>query len=203
MRRPLLRIVVCSGLVLLGSAVAWVALSRPDHTALSGVIGALGLFFAVSALMPGIVAVFHIGNYRRLRAGQGGIARWRVSAAEWDRFRAFDRARNAKAPELDNDFSPRKVTPPDGVEIVVGPDQVMIDGSYHLLQGTIRDGVRVAWLDGDPACLEFPMISLPGRTRAPRPYSLRFPVPAAARAEALRVIEHFNADPPLPVAANS
>lgn len=129
----------------------------------------------------------------RLLGGKSAIARWHVSAADWERFRAFDAARSAQHETLLNEFPIRDITPAEGVDVIVGRRQLIVDGSYHALSG-LPSVSAVHWLPApaDPECLEFALAYPRGRFGGTRRMSLRVPVPAASREEGVSVYWHYH-----------
>ncbi len=71
-------------------------------------MGAAGLFLAIMCFFIFIWTLLATVGNARLLAGRGVIARWHVSPAEWEHFRA------AQDLSLRNDLRVRKVTPPNG-----------------------------------------------------------------------------------------
>jgi hypothetical protein len=201
MRDPLRRLLICASLFVVAAGAAWLALS--DGSTASALIGILGLGVAFTAFFVGLDAAYSLRNYYRLSAGRGAIASWHVTAEEWDRFRALDRARARQERKLSNDFPVRRHTPSEGVDIVVGPEHILVDGSYQKLHLAVPDGRAVCWLDGDPDCLEFPIYYGPTRGLPPSYYTLRIPVPVSARAEGRRVLEYFRINGPQPSVTNA
>ncbi|HYG46840.1 MAG TPA: hypothetical protein VD846_02765 [Allosphingosinicella sp.] len=127
----------------------------------------------------------------QLLAGRGGIARWHVSFADWERFRAVDGRQAAIRAELADMLWIRRPTPPDGVEVIVGENGLLVDHSYHDLRpGRLE---RVGWLAGSASCLEFTFAIPAGAEGDVPPPVLRIPVPPGARPEGQRVIDHFGA----------
>ncbi|MGL4437885.1 MAG: hypothetical protein ACRCUE_01300 [Bosea sp. (in: a-proteobacteria)] len=129
----------------------------------------------------------------RLLGGKSAIARWHVSASEWDRFRAFDALRSAQDETLLNELPIRETTPAEGVDVIVGRRQLIVDGSYHALSG-LPSVSAVYWLaaPADPECLEFALVYPRGRFGGTRRMSLRVPVPAASREDGVRVYWHYH-----------
>ncbi|HEX8223245.1 MAG TPA: hypothetical protein VF605_05465 [Allosphingosinicella sp.] len=153
--------------------------------ALGFVLAPFGFFFLVQSL-------FAIRGRALLLAGHRVIARWRVPAAEWDRFRGLDGRRSAEDFDLGNDLWIRRRTPPEGIEVIAGETSVLVDGSYHALRpGGIPDLREVRWLSGSPDCLEFALLYPRGRYVRTVPMTLRVPVPLPARAAAQTVLAHY------------
>ena len=200
MRNPLRRIAICLGLTVLGVALVLLVASRYEQLgqAIGTILGVGGMSLGVVSFFIAIWSLMAAVGYVRLRAGKGMIARWHVSPEEWDRFRAFDAIRAARDPALRNDLHIRKLTPPGGVDVLVGRRQVIVDGSYHSLRRVGNPSLRhVYWLPApaDPACLEFALEYARSRGGTLN-LSLRLPVPPHARADGVRVFEHYNAIAP-------
>lgn len=202
MRNPLHRACICLGLTVAGVVLVLVATSTYPRLgeAVGTIIGILGLTTAIVSFFVAIWSLFAAVGYIRLRAGRDVIARWHISAAEWDRFRAFDAVRAAQDLSLRNDLHIRKPTPADGVEVIVGRRQLMVDGSYHSLRAAIPVLRAVNWLaaPADPECLELALDYPRGRHGGILSLTLRLPVPAQARAAGVLAFEHYRAFVPLP-----
>ena len=161
----------------------------------STIFGVLGIFLAIIPVMSAIWSSMAAVGYARLCAGKGLIARWHITAEQWDRFRAFDAIRAAQDLALRNDLHIRRLTPPAGVDVLVGRRQLIVDGSYHSLRRLGNPSLRhVYWLPApaDPECLEFAVEDARSRGGTLN-LSLRLPVPAHARTDGMRVFEHYNA----------
>lgn len=185
-------------IILLIAAVATVWFVSTHYEQVGKVAGAIfGIVGLTTAAISAFMVIWSLLAWfgrARLLAGRTAIARWHVSAAEWDRFRAFDAIRAGSGPSLRNELKIGAETPREGVDIIVGGRQIAVGGAYHALIGIpiLRD---VYWLPApaDPECLEFALSYPRGRTGGTVDLSLRVPVPAAARAEGLRVFAHYKA----------
>lgn len=197
LRRLIAKTAFAAALAVLGAAAMWVAMRREDSAGpdwISDVLGGGGFFAAACAAIYLAVTLPHVRGAARLLAGHGRIAQWQVGAAEWARFRGFDAGRSGSDTyHLLNTLRPPKRMPPEGLAIVVGEKGVILGRRYGDL-GELR---AVRWLanagepGGAPDCLEFQL-----KARAitgPSLVCYRLPVPAAARAEAARVQQHFAA----------
>jgi hypothetical protein len=159
-------------------------------------IGSIGATAVMFGLVGALMAVFAAIGHARLMSGRGVIARWHVTPEEWDRFRAYDATRSAQHPALLNEMRIRESTPKEGVEVIVGRTQVIVDGSYHTLRFFALPELRgVGWLNApfDPECLEFSLLYPAGRYGGAKRFSLRVPVARSAREEGVRVYHHFHA----------
>lgn len=181
----------CLSLIGVGLLFAGIAVFERLNEPAGTVIGILGLAMAVVFLLLCLWMLVSSIGYSRLMAGKGVIARWHVSAADWDRFRAFDAIRAAEQLWLRNDIRIRKQTPPQGVDIIVGRHSLIVDGSYHHISEKIA-GRQINWINApaDPECIEFPK-SYPHSKGGSIDLTLRVPVPAAARAEGVKVFEFY------------
>lgn len=184
----LLALVASAGLVRLGFGGE--ARTGEHWTSIVPVfIGLAILPFALAIL---IQALFAARGQARLLRGKDVIARWQVFPGEWAQFRALDRIRSAQGFSLGNDMRIRKDAPLDPVEVIVGEKSVLVDGSYHSLSPRGLPELRsVGWLEGPPLCLEFGLLYPRSRYGGTVPMTLRIPVPRSARADALRVVAHF------------
>jgi hypothetical protein len=153
---------------------------------------ALGFTLAPFGFVFLIQSLLATRGRARLLAGHRAIARWHVYPADWERFRELDARRAGEHHSLVNDLRIRKVTPRDGVEVIVGETSLLVDHSYHVLRpGGLPALSEVRWLDGPPACLEFALVYPRGRYGGSLPLTLRVPVPASALGAAQLVFDHF------------
>lgn len=175
------------GLVVLADAV------HGDASDVASVILAIaGATLAVVSFIVFIWAGLSALGYTRLMAGKDLVARWHVSAGDWDKFRAFDKIRAGEHLSLRNDLRLRKQTPLQGVDVIVGRGKIIVDGSYHSITGRPVGGRQVSWVGppADPECLEFPKAY--ARSHGGTiDLTLRVPVPASARNEGVKVFEFY------------
>ena len=197
MRDPLSKAIWSIGLCLLGVGIALIAYTAHVQigNTTAAIISIIGIALAMIFLFTFLWALFSAIGYARLMSGTGEIARWHVTAGDWDRFLAFDKIRAAEHPSLRNDIRIRKQTPPQGVDVIVGRGSIIVDSSYHSISGQAGGGRQVNWLNapGDPECIEFPK-SYPRSRGGSVDLTLRVPVPASARAEGVRAFEHYRAE---------
>jgi hypothetical protein len=152
-----------------------------------------GMIVMPIALVQLATALLLASGRSKLQAGTDLLARWLVTPAEWERFRAFDRIRAAAAPGLANDIVYDDERPERAIEVRVGKHSVQVGDSYHVLRPWGIPGLQqIYWLPApaDPECLEFHVI-YPRRYGAGLRLAVRFPVSPAARADAVRVYEYF------------
>lgn len=194
MRNPISKALWSIGLAVLGAVL--VLLADAFHgdigMASAGVIGTIGFTMAVVFFFTFFWALVSAFGYARLASGKGLVACWHVTASEWDRFRAFDELRAAEHASLRNEMRLRKLTPPQGVDVIVGRHSIIVDGSYHHIAGRSTRGRQVNWINApvDPECIEFPK-SYPRSRGGSLELTLRVPVPSSARSDGVRVFEHF------------
>ena len=197
MRNPLSKTVICLGLTITGVVSVLFCSSRYEQlgNVASTILGVLGISLAIIPVMIAIWSSMAAVGYARLCARKGLIARGHITAKQWDRFRAFDAIRAAQDLALRNDLHIRRLTPPAGVDVLVGRRQLIVDGSYHSLRRLGNPSLRhVYWLPApaEPECLEFAVEYARSRGGTLN-LSLRLPVPAHARTDGMRVFEHYNA----------
>ncbi|SNS83282.1 hypothetical protein SAMN06295912_11854 [Sphingomonas laterariae] len=194
MRRPMLKTLLWTGLFLTGVALIWLFWDPHESppSATTTFAGAIGLMLIllppIFAVRAGLVAI----GAARLRAGHGELARWQVTADDWNRFRMFDRLRTQEDADAVNDMAVRRRRSGSMVDVIVGRRQLIADGSYHVLRPRgLPELLGASWLApiGAPECLEF-RILYAGRYGSRR-MCLRVPVPADARSLGERVLHHY------------
>jgi hypothetical protein len=194
MRNPLNKALWSIGLVVLGGGLGLLGYLLQDRigTTAAGILAVIGLAFVPIFLFTFLWALTSAIGYSRLMSGKGFIARWHVSAGDWDRFRAYDKIRAEEHLTLRNDIRIRKKTPPQGVDVIVGRHSIIVDGSYHHISGKPVAGRGINWINApvDPECIEFPKTYSRGKSGT-LDLTLRVPVPAAARAEGVKVWEFY------------
>lgn len=198
MRNPPRKALLSIGLTALG--VGLIVLADAVHGDASdvgsAVLAIVGATLAVVSFVVFIWAGLSTLGYNRLIAGRDVVARWHVSAADWDKFRAFDQIRATQHLSLRNDMRLRKQTPLQGVDVIVGRNRIIVDGSYHSITARPVGGRQVNWVGppADPECLEFPKVYARSHGGS-IDLTLRVPVPAAARAEGVKVFEFYRPKP--------
>jgi hypothetical protein len=194
MRNPLSKALWSICLVVLGAGLVLLAnvLYGQAGKTIPTIIGIVGMTLAMICLFTFLWTLFSAIGYARLMSGKGLIARWHITAGDWDRFRAVDKIRTAEHAWLRNDMHIRTQTPPQGVDVIVGRGDIIVDGSYHSITGLDFQGREINWLNApvDPECIEFPKTY--SRRGGADHYTLRVPVPASARADGVRVFEHYH-----------
>ena len=202
MRNPGRKVLLFGAMLALGAALIALGANRyPDNGEdwLAIALIATGFTLAPFGLVFGVTAAFHVRGQALLLAGVRRLARWHLTPAQWDAFRAFDGTRHAEDfHRLANDMWIRKRTPSGGVDVIVGERSLLIDGSYHPLRPRGLPELRaIGWLDNSaragrpPDCLEFELVYPRGRYGGVQLTTLRVPFPPEARADAVRVYEFF------------
>lgn len=195
MRNPARKALYFLFALLGGAGLVWFGAVREgrigeDWTAIVPMVA--GLAVAPFAFVFLVQALFAIRGKARLLAGRGVIARWHLWPAEWERFRAFDSKRSEGDPALVNDLWIRRAPASGRIEVIVGETSALVDGSYHVLRPRGLPELReVRWVDGPPVCLEFRLLYPRSRYGGTVPTALRIPVPAGARGDAQRIVDHF------------
>jgi len=194
MRKPVSKALWSIGIAIMGALL--VALADAFHVQIgdttAAAVAIVGMTFVIICLGTFVWALSSAIGYKRLMSGKNVIARWHVSASDWDRFRAFDKIRAAEHLALRNDMRIRKQTPLQGVDVIVGRSSLIVDGSYHSITGRPVGGRQINWINApvDPECIEFPK-SYSRSKGGSVELTLRVPVPAAARAEGVKVFEFY------------
>ena len=202
MRDPPRKAAVFAGIVVLAAGLAWVGWRRHEPGGgdwLPATMVAVGGLLAFYATLMLLRALLHVRGMRRLEAGFGCIAQWRVSAADWDAFRAVDAERVAADRQfLVNDLAIRRQAPSEGVDVTIGETSLLADGSYHVLRPNGLPALRsIGWIDHSatsgrpPDCLEFVLAYPRGRYGGTMLMGLRVPVPGSARELGRKVYDHY------------
>ena len=196
MRNPTRKIVIILAILLLGIAMAKYGIDaekRIGEAWTSTGFSVAGMSIVPVALIFFIRALLFRRGYAKLLSGRDVIARWHLSAEEWERFRIFDRARGEADPKLFNDLLYRKERQNGGVDVIVGKKSVMVGDSYHVLRKVGIPGLTaIGWLGvpANPECLEFSIV-YPRHRTTPVYLAFRFPFPVTARRDARLVYDHF------------
>lgn len=186
MRNPLSKALWSIGLVVLGAGLVLLADAIHVHVGekTAAILAIIGITLAVIFLFTFLWALFSAIGYARLMSGKDLIARWHVTAGDWDRFRAFDKSRAAEHPSLRNDMRIRKQTPPQGVDVIVGRGKIIVDDSYQNIAGRVSGGRQINWLNARsiPNASNFPSpIPAARAARWTLPCAYRCPPPHAPK----------------------
>lgn len=145
----------------------------------------ISFFTALGSLIAVVVFHFNFRLQRKLLAGHRLIARWSLSAAEWEQF-VTDEARR-KSEGRFNNFKANRATG-KVIDVHIAENAIMIDGDFYHL-GTMRG---LQWIPDALACLEYNMVTS-GKSGSVR-WNVRIPVPETAVPLARKVWDH--AHPP-------
>ncbi len=166
------------------------------ETELTAVAVALGLLAVIFGPLLMINFYWAVRIVRRMRRGEGVIARWTVTPETFERFREDERRRG----ETDgpNDWSVPRRTPGEGVEVIFSEDGVLVDETYFGLASAGLAHVRaVETLADNPLALRFATAMTTTQWRSSGseliliPGALRIPVATGANEDLARVLEHY------------
>lgn len=186
--------------VLSSAGVAWGihVYQTVGETTAAGVAIGLGGPVAVISIGMLVLALNNLRFTNALLRGENVIARWVVSPDDYAAFAANNAARNALGPAYKNDWKLPKTIPPQGLEVVFGRDIVMVGDRFFSLVNTGMFTFRgVQMLPENPLSIEFGTRSaLPSHGAAGVRVDvstgvLRIPVGRLARADAVRVLDHY------------
>lgn len=196
-RNSIIALAICLGGIL--AIVAGIAEMNAvgAETTRSGILIGVGIVAAGIGLAVLVNFLRGVKVVKDIRRGRNEIARWTVTADEFDAFRENDKQRNALGPEYRNNYGPPRKTPPDGVEVIFAPDGVLVGGTYFRLVTTgmfTFEGVQV--LTGSPMSIEFGTVMTSATNlsvlRIHRDAAvLRIPIARTATEGAKRVLAHF------------
>lgn len=190
-------------LALAGLAVAitmfWLAVTErtgAEDSWSTVTVGMGGLTLLAVCLYYAVAGALAARGSARLRAGFDVVARWQVPPADWDRFRAIGLADTGVSLPLLKDlhFHPRRVTPPEGVEIIAGQRGVLIDECFFAVAPGKANGLESAgWAKTSPPCIA---LVIRNWTRTPSSsttsrWLLLLPVPWSARTQGEQALAHY------------
>ena len=170
---------------------------RLGHETASTVIRiAFGMVGATICIIFLVLALKAVAVLRRAKAGHGMIARWTVSADDLDTFRENDRARGKAG--LRNVLRYPRKSPKDGLEIVFLDDHAIVGNKvFGLVTTGMQRFTGIQVLPQNPLAIEFDLMLttlVTGSTSfhvVRNAQVLRIPVGRLARAEAVKVLNHF------------
>ncbi|MEP6765835.1 MAG: hypothetical protein ABJB66_16085 [Gemmatimonadaceae bacterium] len=188
MRNPKRRRDVAALLVVIGiSAIAIPLGLHHDETPSQGAwFGIVLAGFIDLALAATAFTVFNISYRQRekLLAGYKQLAKWTVSPAELQQFRANEKRH--KDVGRNNSLNVRKQSDVVGFDVIVSQEAVMADEDFYVF--TDRRGLQ--WLPDVPPSLEFNMVT--ANKNGSLRWNIRIPVPSDAEASARIVWDYFN-----------
>ncbi len=196
MRKPKRKLWIGLAIALAGVVLAYLGASgheRDGERAIWITLLLVGLLSTPIALGMSLYAALHIVGIARLKRGDGLLAKWSLTASEWDTFRKLDEARSASDFRLTNELSLGRKPQHESVDVLVGKTSALIGDSYHVLRKWGIPGIyAVDLVPLNPAidAIEF-RISYPRRGVAPLQISLRIPFPVRFQAEGQKVHRHF------------
>jgi hypothetical protein len=196
-RNSIIALAICLGgvIAILAGVAEMNALGA--ETTRSAVLIGVGIVVAVIGLAVLVNFLRGVKVVKAIERGRNEIARWTVSAAEFDAFRESDAQRNALGPEYRNNYGPPRTTTPEGVEVIFVPDGVLVGGTYF---GLITTGMftfrGVQVLPGNPMSIEFGTVMTSASNLSTVQIhhdvaSLRIPIARTATEGAKRVLAHF------------
>jgi len=197
LRRPALNAAICVAMFVGGSAALWWGIAEMNAlgyetawTAGSIAVGGLVALFGFLFFFNFMWGVRVVGAMQR---GEGVIARWTVSAAEFDQFRAADRELDNT--DADNDYVVPRQTPSGGVEVIFSADGVLVGGTFFGLATTGLGRFAGVRRRETPASIEFGTIfttSVAGPAELGNEYGvLRVPTARDAQEQAAKVLVHY------------
>lgn len=171
--------------------------AQGGESTLSAALIGLGLFVFIMGCAVTFILVWSARVIARMRRGEGLLTRWTVSREELDRFRTADAARSAHGPEYVSMWVPPKISPEEGLEVLVSPDAVLMGEDYVGLSTTgMQRFSAMKRIANAPASLEFLIhMSEPRGATVQRMVSLtkllRVPTSASAPEAADTMQGHF------------
>lgn len=84
---------------------------------------------------------------KRLRSGQGVLARWTIDAARWEWFRRHSQEWDKQGDLHPNDADLTQTPGDAGIDIVVSRDGILIGADFHPLEVNVRITVRADWME--------------------------------------------------------
>lgn len=167
--------------------------AAPAPGSAAGVARNLGVVTMIVAALMTLNYLYALSLVRKLRRGEGVIASWTVPPAQFDHFRAVERARKTRK----NNWRMPRGDWPSGLPVVFSDDAVLVGDTYFKLLGkgtsrfcTVRIEIEAV------SSVEFAMrmtvhgagtLGLTARYRG----HLRIPIANDASVQAARAIRHF------------
>lgn len=197
-RNPRRSVLICVVITLVAFAsIAWGVFEMQaagQETMSSGLKIGLALLPAILAPLLAVNFWWGVKVMARIGRGENAIGRWTVTAADFAKFAAIDKTRDARGIEYMNDWRPRREAPSSGIDVIFVPDAVLVGDTYFSLanKGLFRfTGVRM--LAEDPAVIVFQTLTTYATRFGTRTTAgeLRIPVAPLASADAARVVTHF------------
>ena len=166
------------------------------ETMTSAALIGTGMLLTIFGLFATVNFAWAVRRVSAIRRGEGEIARWTVPPETLAKFRVQEASREGTAP---NEFSLPKRLPPDGLEIVVARDAVVVGGAFFGLgKSGLAGFTSIALVPGDPAALAWGTrltyatggtVTVIRKVRG----ALRVPVARASLDAAAKVVAHYEA----------
>ena len=176
------------------SAMMWsFAGATPTPGSTEAVARSLGIVTLIVGTLMAMNYFYALVLVRKLRRGEGVIAKWTVSSAGFDSFRRVEKTRTKRK----NNWRMPRGDWPSGLPVIFGANAVLVGDSYFLLRSRGLSRFYNVRIETDTvSSVEFAMCltvlsagSLGGTARYRR--HLRVPISTLAGVEAARVVGHF------------
>jgi len=188
--------------VSLSGAIALTLAAFVPDTAMSMTVRGPLIAYGLMAFFCGAMFTWFIQQMIQAKAallrGEDVLARWVVDANALRAFVAAGHEVEAGPPPRYNDFTMPKNIPPDGIQIIVGKEGILIGESIQVLKRRSTPEVTHAGVYTDAAGapfaymqLYYPAYSTRHGTHPPRYAMLRFPVPASALPQAEAAMAYY------------
>lgn len=196
--RPGLKAAIAAGLALAGATAmvwgAWTLQEPAEQPSIARVARNIGFVVLLVGVLAAANYLYAHALMRKLRRGDGIIARWTVPPATFAQFREIERGRKKRR---NNWRMPRKDWS-GGLPVIFGPDAVLVGDSWFRLSSKGLTRFTYVRIERDRVpSVEFSMtLTVPAagatvqRTARYRGH-LRVPIAENAGVEAARVVAHF------------
>lgn len=140
-----------------------------------------GLSGAIFAGVWLILQIDSAGRFKRLRRGEGIVARWTVGPARWEWFKEESLKWDKQGDLGVNKVDVRQAVPKNGVEIVIADDCVLIGSDFHAVDRQVSVRAHPEWIE----LIE----DIPNPDGPSRRIVLRFPL-APGQESAAEIVRH-------------
>ena len=167
--------------------------ATPTPGSTEAVARTLGTVTLVVGALMALNYLYALSLVRKLHRGEGVIAKWIVPSAEFDRFRAVERARKKRK----NNWRMPRGDWPSGLPVAFGANAVLVGNTYFQLRAKGMSRFCNVRIETDVvSSVEFAMrltIYGAGTLNQTARYRghLRVPISKVANVEAARVVGHF------------
>lgn len=180
---------------LIGAAslvAAFALLGSPGRSPLAGALFAVGGTALFGCGMAFVFDAVDAARHHRLASGKGVIVRWTVDERRWADFCRLNDEINAQSADRHFPISDARGPRPDGVEVVVGEDSLLLDGCLQTLpRGGLPVINGVCWHDGPPAFVEFSLEYSDGELGTTTG-AVRLPTAEGQEAAARMALDHYS-----------